>query len=125
MDKVSLVVHTLNVNTYVQLEYVSQQLFSIAGQEMHGLHAGQRTHHSRYGHIVVDSLYDHLREPGLIPGAQDEGTDELVFHCRRHLVLSARLSQSACEGRRSGIAGNFFTFLLVFHEFQPLVTPIR
>jgi hypothetical protein len=97
MDQVSLVVHTLNAYPYVQLENVCEQLLSVAGQEMHGSDAGQRAHHSSDGHVVVDSLDDHLREPHLVPSPEDERTDELVFDCRCHLVFSARLSQCAWE----------------------------
>ena len=102
MDQVSLVVHTLNAYPYVQLENVCEQLLGIGGQEMHGSDAGQRAHHSSDGDVVVDPLDDHLREPSLVPGPEDERTDELVFDCRRHLVFSARLSQCAWEENGRG-----------------------
>ena len=70
---------------------------------MHSTYARQRAHYPSYGDVVVYSLDDDLREPGLVPSPQDEGADELIFHCSSHTVSSAGLSQSACGHIQSNI----------------------
>ena len=99
MYKVTLIIHTLYVYLYVQLEYVSQKLFCISDKKVHGFYARQWADDPSNGDVVVDSLNDHLREPCLVPCAEDECADKMVLYCNSHLFVTARLFQCTCGER--------------------------
>lgn len=92
MYEITPIIDTLNMYSNVQLKDMGQEFLSISNEKMHSTNSGQWTDYTSYGDVIVYSLYDNFREPGLVPGTDDEGADKLVFNGGTRLVMAAWLT---------------------------------